>query len=178
MENWSDPLAAWDFTVLAGEITMKEFQDVPYFKFGDEYAYGSYGKNAWVSEPSTAVSGDEAYVKNEYFFQNVRVRHVSRIPLFGDCSFVGGFPDVYDEPEQSREFWPVYSNEINRWNKDRHKLSVNLVFLDWSVRKVGLRQLWSLRWNKQTVDVGGKSINGWGVTTVVPLPKIMTYKVY
>jgi hypothetical protein len=31
MENWSDPLAAWDFTVLAGEITMKEFQDVPYF---------------------------------------------------------------------------------------------------------------------------------------------------
>ena len=46
--------------------------------------------------------------------------------------------------------------------KFRHKLSVNLVFLDWSVRKIGLKQLWVLRWSRETLDVGGKAMNGWG----------------
>ncbi|MHC4757558.1 MAG: hypothetical protein ACYTE8_02770 [Planctomycetota bacterium] len=116
-----------------------------------------------MSEASTDLIGDDFY-NYEYYFHNVRVKGVSRIPLFGDCSFVGGFPQIYDEPEMFREFWPVYSNEVNRWNKDRHKLSINLVFLDWSVRKVGLRQLWSLKWSKEKTESG----TGWGDLEVVP----------
>jgi hypothetical protein len=36
-----------------------------------------------------------------------------------------------------------------------------MVFLDWTVRKVGLRQLWSLKWSKD---------DAWGDLTVVPNP--------
>ncbi|MHC4256267.1 MAG: hypothetical protein ACYSUL_11765, partial [Planctomycetota bacterium] len=54
-------------------------------------------------------------------------------------------------------------DETNRWNLDRHRLSVNLTFLDWSVRKVGLRQLWSLKWSKQMDDAG---LNAWRIPNV------------
>ena len=37
----------------------------------------------------------------------------------------------------------------NRWLVDRHHMAINMVFLDWSVRKVGLKQLWQLRWNRE-----------------------------
>jgi len=32
--------------------------------------------------------------------------------------------------------------------------AVNSVFLDWSVRRVGLKELWTLNWNR-TYDVNG-----------------------
>jgi prepilin-type processing-associated H-X9-DG protein len=38
------------------------------------------------------------------------------------------------------------------WNPfciNRHDGYVNSLFLDWSVRKVGLKELWTLKWHKQ-----------------------------
>jgi hypothetical protein len=74
---------------------------------------------------------------------------------------------IWDEPAPTRIHHPWGDDdggEINRWNLDRHRLSVNLVFLDWSVRKVGLRQLWSLHWSRQKNESGA----GWGNLEVVP----------
>jgi len=31
---------------------------------------------------------------------------------------------------------------------NRHDGTVNYLFLDWSVRKVGLKELWTLKWHK------------------------------
>jgi prepilin-type processing-associated H-X9-DG protein len=31
---------------------------------------------------------------------------------------------------------------------NRHSGAVNSAFLDWSVRKVGLKELWTLKWHK------------------------------
>jgi prepilin-type N-terminal cleavage/methylation domain-containing protein len=165
LENYSSPLAAWDFRFLEGSVVMGEFGDQQHYKIGDEYAYGSYGKNSWVTQASTDLIGNDFY-NYEYFYHNVRVKNVSRIPLFGDANFTGGFPHVHDEPSEFREHPPVCGcgGEVNRWNLDRHKLSVNFVFLDWSVRKVGLKQLLSLRWSKETLNIGGKTMNGWGRT--------------
>jgi prepilin-type processing-associated H-X9-DG protein len=162
LENYNDPLAAYDFNVLAGDVVMGEFIDQQHYKIGDEYLSGSYGKNPWVSEPHNDLKGDDFYsYKN--FFLNVRVKKVSQIPLFGDANFTGGFPHVYDEPADLKFHGPIdWPNEINRWNLDRHNLSVNFVFLDWSVRKAGLKQLWLLRWSQEMIDVGGKTMNGWG----------------
>lgn len=32
---------------------------------------------------------------------------------------------------------------------NRHSGHVNGLFLDWSVRKIGLKELWTLKWNPQ-----------------------------
>ncbi|MHC4132315.1 MAG: type II secretion system protein [Planctomycetota bacterium] len=166
LERYDDPRAAWDYRYIAEELVTAEFIDQQYNKVGDEYAYGSYGKNVFVSSADYIRDNEPDWYP--VWYHNVRVRRASEIPLFGDCNYTGAFPDLYDEPADTRLHGPVDGANLNRFNLDRHSLSVNLVFLDWSVRKVGLRQLWTLRWNKETVNVGGKEVNGWGVTTIVP----------
>jgi prepilin-type processing-associated H-X9-DG protein len=90
----------------------------------------------------------------------------------GDSNYTGAFPEIFDQPAQFREHGPVDGENINRWNLDRHNLSVNFVFLDWSVRKVGLKQLWQLKYSKQTVESGGQQVT-WGHPDVVPQPDVL-----
>jgi prepilin-type processing-associated H-X9-DG protein len=37
---------------------------------------------------------------------------------------------------------------------DRHDGTVNVLFMDWTTRKVGLKELWTLKWHR-TFDVTG-----------------------
>jgi prepilin-type N-terminal cleavage/methylation domain-containing protein/prepilin-type processing-associated H-X9-DG protein len=158
-ENFDDPLAAWDYRFLLEEgLLYEEFQDQQYYKIGDEYSYGSYGKNVYVS----SFDLDD---ENSRPFRNIRVKGTSQIGLLGDSNYTGAFPDAYDEPADTRLHGPVDGDNINRWNLDRHNLSVNFVFLDWSVRKVGLKQLWSIRWSKQKTESGEQA---WGNLSLVP----------
>jgi prepilin-type N-terminal cleavage/methylation domain-containing protein/prepilin-type processing-associated H-X9-DG protein len=162
MVNYSHPLASWDFTLLGDTLIEEEFDT--YYLVGNEYAYGSYGKNPWVSEPSPELIGEDFY-DYKYYFQTVLINKAHQIPLFGDCNYTGGFPHVHDEPVETWLHGPVDlfpPGEINRWNLDRHNLSVNLLFLDSSVRKVGLKQLWQLRWSKE---------NNWGNLDIIPDPE-------
>ncbi|MHC4518891.1 MAG: hypothetical protein ACYTAS_09910 [Planctomycetota bacterium] len=36
----------------------------------------------------------------------------------------------------------------------RHRGSINGVFMDWSVRKVGLKELWTLKWHREYDTAG------------------------
>ncbi|MHC4152675.1 MAG: type II secretion system protein [Planctomycetota bacterium] len=168
--NAYDPKAAWDFQyIVDGEFSAMDWYW--YYAVGTDenpiYSYGSYGKNIFISTnplPTWQMDSDDDMY---WFWPNVRVKGASRIPLFGDCSHMGGLPMIWDEPAATRMHHPWSDDEggeINRWNLDRHRLSVNLVFLDWSVRKVGLRQLWSLHWTRQKNESGA----GWGNLEVVP----------
>ena len=46
---------------------------------------------------------------------------------------------------------------------NRHNAAVNSAFLDWSVRKVDLKELWTLKWHKNYDTHGPWTIAG-GVT--------------
>ncbi|MHC4636802.1 MAG: hypothetical protein ACYTBP_16945, partial [Planctomycetota bacterium] len=35
---------------------------------------------------------------------------------------------------------------------DRHNGSLNMLFVDYSIRKVGLKELWYLRWHKRWIE--------------------------
>ena len=166
--DFSSPRAAWDFQfIVGGELSSVEFYD--YYRTGTPpnyiYAYGSYGKNGFIST-NKEPWGDEPD-SIPWTFQNVRVKGTFRIPIQGCSAFMGGFPTIYDEPDPTSFHSPFgEGGELGRWNFDRHNLSINLVFLDWSVRKVGLRQLWSLRWTRQK-DPATDQI-GWGNLNIVP----------
>ncbi|MHC4723929.1 MAG: type II secretion system protein [Planctomycetota bacterium] len=156
------PQAAWDFQWILNKGTDPE--SLWYYFQGTienpRYSYGSYNKNDWVTD------GLDLDYLGSHYFRNVRVRGTSQIPLQGDGNFCGGFPLAEDIPAQTRLHGPCDTpDETNRWNLDRHHLSVNLTFLDWSVRKVGLRQLWAIRWSTQKTSEGASS---WGNLSVVP----------
>jgi prepilin-type processing-associated H-X9-DG protein len=168
-KTWRDgvyrgPYTGWDFrTLWEGGASMWEWY--PYYEVDGERSYGSYAKNTWISDGMEL--GDEESL--EWFYRNVYVSNGNEIPLMGDSNFLLGFPTFYDEPANFRNHPPVCGcgGEINRWNADRHSKAINMVFLDWSARKVGLRELWMLKWNRQTTEAG---VSGWGNLYVIPDP--------
>ena len=72
---------------------------------------------------------------------------LNNVPVLLDCIYVEGDPHFSDDP-------PEYEGHIGRRPGDmtyfcinRHDGGVNGLFLDWSVRKIGLKELWTLRWD-------------------------------
>jgi prepilin-type N-terminal cleavage/methylation domain-containing protein len=158
-DDFYDPLVAWDFHVIS-DIVDPLYESM--FTINGQWAYGSYAKNTFVTNgdgfPATNFASEHSWIY-EYRYPNIRVgRRVSQIPLFGDGGWMGGWPEPYEEPAETRLHDPGH---LNLFNLDRHNLSINMLFLDWTVRKVGLKQLWHLRWSKQ---------DGWGDLSVVRDP--------
>jgi prepilin-type processing-associated H-X9-DG protein len=166
--NYDGPLEAWDFRFLTETEEYNEF-NFEGFNIGGEWAYGSYGKNVYISSADLIEPGNFDY---SWWYRTIYVAGTDEIPLFGDCNYTGGFPYVFDEPAENRLHGPVDGDNLNRWNLDRHNKAINMLFLDWSVRKVGLRELWMLKWSRQTVMDGGEYVCGWGNLNTVPDPDV------
>jgi len=72
-----------------------------------------------------------------------------KVPMFLDCAFLDGFPRETDRP-------PATPDDHNGWDRhamklyciDRHKGGINGTFMDLSARKIGLKELWKLKWHK------------------------------
>lgn len=43
---------------------------------------------------------------------------------------------------------------MRRFSVNRHNGTINGVFLDFSVRKIGLKELWTLKWHRQFDTAG------------------------
>ena len=122
------------------------------------WAWGSprfvcgYALNEYVlSPPSGATSYDGCPVG--YFWKSPTVKGVSNTPLITDGSLWGGHPLHTNEPPRYDDEPPAHGsgqfNEMLRFCIDRHNGGINIAFLDWSVRKVGLKQLWRVKWHRE-----------------------------
>ena len=72
-----------------------------------------------------------------------------RTPLFLEGWRWGGGPTLRSEeapPDETRRY---NRNGFDRFCVNRHRGAINVCFLDLSVEKVGLRQLWDLRWHRE-----------------------------
>jgi prepilin-type N-terminal cleavage/methylation domain-containing protein/prepilin-type processing-associated H-X9-DG protein len=111
--------------------------------------YGSYGISDWVHNPlDKGVPGtyDIAPGDRPLYWRKITVRHAAEIPAFGDCMWDGATPRVTDAPPPV-EGQQVQGSGMSDFCIDRHLGHTNMAFLDGSVRKVGLKQLWRLRWS-------------------------------
>jgi len=141
-----------------------------------DFDTGSYGINDWCATPPSDRSTYWTF-PTENAWQTQLVKGADRIPLFGDCVFVDGFPLDDNAPLLNEP--PLYDGWRmgihGTWNNfgmrmfclPRHEGAVNLVFLDGSVRAVPLRALWKLKWHKNF------DINGYWTTSRAAWPKWM-----
>jgi prepilin-type N-terminal cleavage/methylation domain-containing protein/prepilin-type processing-associated H-X9-DG protein len=113
----------------------------------DTGAKGSYGLNDWCANPP----GDSYWgFPSDNAFRTPNVKDAGNIPLLLDALYTDGFPGHTDEP-------PPYPDIFTSWNSnamqlfciDRHNGGINGVFLDFSVRKIGLKELWKLKWHRR-----------------------------
>ena len=109
----------------------------------DREYYGSYGLNYWIN-----TKGSNTSFASENYFGTDMLKHGSNIPLFSDCAWIGGFPGDTDSPRLN-EVDPYRSpGQMNRVLMNRHRDSIQAVFIDGSSKKVELKELWELKWHR------------------------------
>lgn len=111
---------------------------------------GSYGINRWIFS-ATADANDHSVFQLRYLWGSPLIRGAYRVPLLIDSAHDGGQPLHTDEPprfKDDRDWW-INDNQIRRFCLDRHtRNTVNAVFFDWTVRSIGLKELWTLKWHR------------------------------
>ncbi|MHC4194302.1 MAG: type II secretion system protein [Planctomycetota bacterium] len=115
---------------------------------------GSYGTNLFVAPLERA--GGMGTRDNDEMWVNADVKGAAYVPLLLDAARDGHTPNVFDEPPvfdgQIYFSQPGDEDEIRGVCQNRHHERVNCLFLDFSVRPVGLKELWELRWHRNWVE--------------------------
>jgi len=130
---------------------------------GGEYRYvGSYSDNSWINY-MTADRGDRRQIWFWGTIKDTRAvidaagtkgKPVSRdnIPVFGDNTWHDAWPRHTDTPPPTGDAagWGSFGTTDEMWQFciPRHDAFTDLLFMDWSVRKVGLKELWTLKWHR------------------------------
>ena len=82
-----------------------------------------------------------------------------------DCAHVEGKPYAFDTPPEYDGDISTYGQsalQMKRFCLNRHDGYINSAFLDFSVRKIGLKELWTFKWHR-TFDTGGTWTRAGGV---------------
>jgi len=108
----------------------------------------SYGINSWMSNPPQGVGSGR---NDSWLWRNCNVKSAADIPVLLDIDrHDNTTPLIWDEPpEYEGEPLTGNSNEMRSCCINRHSGCINTMFLDFSVRRVGLKQLWLLKWHRQ-----------------------------
>jgi len=143
---------------------------------GGSYRYVfSYNMNSWTNY----MHGDRGDRWEEWFWKNVNNttaiapgtrsstgRRVSTntIPVIGDGTWHDAWPRDTDPPSDTMDAFGIgdrgTSGELNHFCIDRHSGFVNLLLMDWSARSVGLKELWTLKWNRSFITTGAWTTAG------------------
>ncbi|HEW78621.1 MAG TPA: hypothetical protein ENH34_01450 [Phycisphaerales bacterium] len=155
-----NPFAAWGKVPKGSPWAQK-----PPFRYR-EGDYGSYGINMYVYNPPPGTTNSWYTVGTPNFdkvaWRTPNVKNANRVPLFLDSAHFQGAPAPTNLP-------PAYSgDQSNAYGaetmqhvcQDRHDGYVNGLFLDFSVRKIGLKQLWTLKWHRKFDTEGPWTIAG------------------
>ena len=148
------PLGAWEQTWDDGGLDAS----------GQPFA-SSYGINQWAYNAPENVGGRVL----SQVWKTTNVPNPNRVPLFGDCAITGATPNDTDLPPQRPDdvsyIWGTGGgpNEIRRFSMGRHGGAMNMLFFDWSVKKVGLKELWTLPFHRTWNTANRYTIAG-GVT--------------
>jgi prepilin-type N-terminal cleavage/methylation domain-containing protein/prepilin-type processing-associated H-X9-DG protein len=112
---------------------------------------GSYGGNSWaladVPPPPSGSKEYRAYLSWAWSPSEMEGR--AYVPLLLDSRYPGVRPHDYDKPPPKEDSWEPWISDMSDFCIDRHQGHINGLFGDGSVRKTGLKELWTLKWHKQ-----------------------------
>ena len=113
----------------------------------DGYGLGSYGVNEWTS--NVPISNHQQDPTGKNWWRTPNVRGASNIPLLLDSIWSGTYcrsgtnePIEYPDCDVTAASF----HYIRQHCRGRHGVHVNALFVDSSVRTVGLKELWTLNW--------------------------------
>lgn len=129
---------------------------------------GSFGLNGYFI-PITGSQFQSGVPASQGWGGLHKVKQANNVPVMGDATRFDGWPTEQDGP---------YQNETDAWNAgggNRHmpRFCINrhggfscMVFADGSARKVGLKELWTLKWHRGFNTAGPYTLAGRGGGTI------------
>ena len=137
---------------------------------GGSYRYVfSYNINSWTNY----MHGDRGDRWEEWFWKRVNNNttvapgtrtmigkpvSLNTIPVFGDGTWHDAWPRDTDTPAQTMDAFGIgdrgTTGEMNHFSINRHDGHVGMLFMDWSTRRVGLKELWTLKWHRGFITSG------------------------
>ena len=101
----------------------------------------SYGFNEWLTNAQLRPFRRSG--RTPLGLDVFSLRERGKFPVLLDCTEPYSSPHELDSPPQA----DGGGGNIRSFCINRHEGGVNTLFLDWSVRKVGLKELWTLKWH-------------------------------
>ena len=107
---------------------------------------GSYGLNGWICDPRQGKTELWGRGPIENYWRTTDVEGANNVPVFFDAMWADTWPKETDEPPEL----PGHRSAkgMQRVCCNRHEGFINVLFMDGSVRKVGLKELWTLKWHR------------------------------
>jgi len=134
---------------------------------GQKHLYGSYGMNYWIMNWRPGYEDPSWAGWLNCYWKNAYVGQANKVPLLLDCQWSGVEP-VADAtpPEYDGEVVAEFEfceDDMKRvcLNRQRNGMT-NAAFMDFSVRRVGLKELWTLKWRRE-YDTAGPWTKAGGV---------------
>jgi prepilin-type N-terminal cleavage/methylation domain-containing protein len=112
----------------------------------------SYGENCWVYNCPPGVSALQGRLTSRNWRKMDAAPRPNDTPLFGDCMWRGGGPDLPGEEGERPKFngeWSGVGFESKHFTMMRHGKGIELVTFDGSVRLHRPRHLWRLYWHRE-----------------------------
>ena len=125
-----------------------------------DWGIGSFGENSWIRDVlESNGSRDTSRIGKTWV--TIDVKNIKDAPFIGDARWNNAWPDN-DNPAPASVATEEQMYNIGNWSQivcyvmRRHKDGINICFGDGTVRHVQAEELWTLRWNRQSVrtDVG------------------------
>jgi hypothetical protein len=113
---------------------------------------GSYSINGYVLTIPTSSTFEGGRPASDGW-RTPQVAGVSRVPLFVDALRFDLWP-LDTQPPALYEYGAWSGNSMARCCINRHNGAVDVIFMDWSARKVGLKELWTLKWHRNYNTAG------------------------
>ncbi len=116
---------------------------------------GSYGPNGWMCNLNSGSSGvwGRTSLGRDAYWKSVTMKGGYNVPLWQGQWWVDAWPTDRDAPPDITDSTMAIpdtpnTNEMWRVCVDRHDGTVMNLFCDWSARPVGMKELWTLKWNR------------------------------
>jgi len=109
---------------------------------------GSYGINGWLEDNKTELESGNNLWRAPLRWRTSNVRGAYNIPLLLDSPWIDAWPRSQDDPPPAEDIHPNSTSAMGRFCINRHDGYIDGLFLDFTVRKVGIKELWMFKWNR------------------------------
>jgi prepilin-type N-terminal cleavage/methylation domain-containing protein len=109
---------------------------------------GSYALNEWIYDSDHTGGGRSL----DDYWRSTGHKGLNNVPVMGDAAWRSdGQPYPVDQPPtyegEPRAGVGTSGSEMRIFCINRHDAATGMLFMDWTARRVGLKELWTLKWH-------------------------------